>query len=290
MKYLLLLCISIYLSAIECSNYKVHSLFYQPLTKDAHIQWKKKFRQMNNQNIDTLILQWSQYGTYNFLDNKEWLNTILDEASQHNIKVIIGLYADENYFKTLKNDTTDIAQYLNTLKTKNLQQANKIFTQAAKYRSFYAWYIYDEINDLYFRSKSKQLLLHNYLADLAKGLKKISQKPLYISSYFSMAMEPNDFAIMLSYLSSQQYTVLLQSGVGAQLVNLRESAIYMQAFYKHYDTPFIPIVESFKIVDTKTLAISQKSRCKQMKMLEKSTKHKSFSIFSMRYFFDDGLR
>jgi len=290
MRYLLLL-FSISLLATDCSEYKIHSLFYQPLVKDLkNLNWDKKFQQMKDKKIDTLILQWTQYGQYNFLQQDKWLKNILENAQKNNIKIIIGLYADENYFNTLQDDATNIEKYLNELKNKNIKQAKQIFKISKKYNSFFGWYIYDEINDTFFRSKSKQLLLHNYLTHLASQLKNIKEKPLYLSGYFSMAMDPSDFAVMFSYITAQQYTVLLQSGVGAKLVNMRESSIYMDAFYKSYNADFIPIVESFNIVQGKAKRISQDDRCNQMKMLEKSTKQKSFSLFSMRYFLEDYLK
>jgi len=286
MKYIFLIMLSSILFASECKDYKINSIFYQPLAKDSKIfQWDKKFQFMQKKGIKTLIIQWSQYGEYDFLEDKQWLGNILQKAQQHHIKVVVGLYADDKYFVKLQNKETDVENYLEELKKKNILTAQKIMIQAEQFSSFNGWYIYDEINDVHFRSKNKQVLLQLYLHKLALGLAEIKKQQVYISGYFTMAMDPRDFAKMFSYITSQEYIVLLQSGVGAGHVNLRESTIYMREFAKHFSFKFVPIVESFKLINNQVVAISDKKRCEEMDMFYKNISINEFSLFSLKYFY-----
>jgi Domain of unknown function (DUF4434) len=290
MKYLLILLMSFNLFASECEKGSISSIFYQPLTKDLSVvDWEVNFQKMNEERIDTLILQWSRYGSKNFLEEKNWLENILNKAKKYKVKVVVGLYGDENYFKTLENTSTNKKSYLEELKEINIAQAKSINEIAKNYSSFYGWYVYDEINDKAFRSHKNQEYLRDYLIELATSLDSINTKPLYLSGYFTMQMDPVDFAVMFAFITQYKYTVLLQSGIGAGLVNEYESQIYMNEFRKNYKLDFFPIAESFKIEDSKTKKISKKLLCKQVQMLQKSTQKQSVSVFSLRYFFDTNI-
>ena len=263
-------------------------LFYQPLLRDK-IDWDKSFQKMNESKIDRLILQWSRFGVVDFLKDDKWLVEILQNAQKHNIKVIIGLYGDDRYFKKLENKKTNTKKYLNQLESINISQAQKIYTIAKSYSSFDGWYIYDEIDDTNFIKPNKENYLKLYLQSIADKLDNISKKPTYISGYFSNHIAPKEFVQMFLNITQKRYIVLVQSGIGANLVDTQNSIKYMQEFSKSFKGEFIPIVEGFKIIDSKPIAIDFLSLQKQIKVLQNSSQIEQVALFSLRYFFTKEL-
>ena len=271
-----------------CNQKPIASIFYQPLLKDS-MNWEDNFKKLQQAGIKTLILQWSKFGVVDFIKEEIWLNTILSHAQHYNIKVIVGLYGDDHYFKILENRDTDVQSYLSNLQSQNIQQAQKVYAIAKKYSSFDGYYIYDEIDDSNFIEKNRQKYLKEYLKAMADSIEKISPHPLYLSGYFSEQMSPSNYARMLSESLQKRYTLLLQSGIGAELVDNNTSRLYMQTFSKEFNGKFIPIVEGFTFKNTKIQAIDFLNLQRQMNLLKKSANTSSLSLFSLRYFLDKQL-
>jgi hypothetical protein len=258
-------------------------LFYQPLLKDK-INWDSSFQKMKEHNIDNLILQWSRFGVVDFIKDDKWLKEILQKAQKYNIKVIIGLYGDDRYFKKLEEPKTDIKEYLKSLENINISQAKKIYKIAKNYQNFDGWYMYDEIDDTNFVTPNRQKYLKEYLQSIASSLNSISKKRLYISGYFSNHLKPKEYVEMFLKVTQKRYIVLVQSGVGANLVDIENSKRYMREFHRVFRDGFIPIVEAFKFEDSKPKALEKKLVQKQIKALKDSSKVKKVAIFSLRYF------
>jgi len=261
-------------------------LFYQPLLKDK-IDWNISFQKMREAKIDKLILQWSRFGVVDFLKDDRWLVNILTNAQKYNIKVIIGLYGDDRYFKTLENRETNIKKYLSKLETINIKQAQKIYNIAKDYSIFGGWYIYDEIDDTNFKEPQREIYLKNYLQSMADKLNKISPKERYISGYFSNHIKPKEYVKMFLDITQKRYTVLVQSGIGANLVNPQNSIRYMIEFHKSFNAKFIPIVEGFEFKNLEAKSIDFSSLQQQIKLLQQSSQIDKVALFSLRYFLFD---
>ena len=271
-----------------CTQRPIASIFYQPLLKDS-MDWEDNFKKLQQAGIKTLILQWSKFGVVDFMKEDKWLSTILSYAQQYKIKVIVGLYGDNKYFKVLENRDTDVENYLSNLHRQNIKQAKKIYTVAKKYSSFDGYYIYDEIDDTNFIEKNRQKYLKKYLKAIADSIEKISPHPLYLSGYFSGQMLPHNYVHMLSNITQERYTLLLQSGIGAKLIDNNTSSLYMQTFAKEFKGKFIPIVEGFTVKSSKVQAIDPLSLQRQINLLKKSANTSKLSLFSLRYFLDKQL-
>lgn len=244
---------------------------------------------MQKLEIKRLILQWSRFGVVDFVKDDRWLVEILKNAQRYNIQIVIGLYGDDRYFKKLEDRDTDIESYLDILLQKSLQQAIKINLIAKKYKIFEGWYIYDEIDDTNFKEQSRQIHLKNYLQTLADSLNRINKKPLYISGYFSNHMTPKEYVDMFSNITQYRYTVLVQSGIGANLVNSKSSMRYMMAFRDSFKGEFIPIIEGFVFRDLKLEAIEYQGLREQIEILKKVNIDENMALFSLRYLFDRKL-
>jgi len=272
----------------SCNKKFITSIFYQPLLKDT-MNWEENFKKLQQAHIETIILQWSKFGVVDFMKKDIWLNSILSYAQKYKINVVVGLYGDDKYFKTLENRNTNLQNYLSNLYTQNIIQAKKIYTVAQKYDSFNGYYIYDEIDDNNFIEKKRQKYLKEYLQTMADSIKKVSPHPLYISGYFSQHMSPSNYANMFSEITQKRYTLLLQSGIGAKLVDSNVSNLYMKTFSKEFKGNFIPIVEGFTFKNSKIQAIDFLNLQKQINLLKKSANTSRLSLFSLRYFLDKNL-
>jgi len=282
LKYLLILYLSFNLFASECSIAPLNSVFYQPLLKDdGVIDLDKSMYKLSTIGIKQLILQWSKHGVVDFSKQDDYLKNILESAQKYNLKVVIGLYADDKYFSVIKNKDTDFKIYFAILEKKNIEQAQRVYNIAQNYDSFDGWYIYDEIDDKYFRATKIQEYLQEYLLSMASMLDDISKKKIYMSCYFTGQMEPQDFAIMLSYITQGKYIVMPQSGIGAKLVNEVESKIYMNSFHKLYHFRYLPIAEVF--------GMNFENFISQVDMLKEVSKNDKISSFSLRYILEDSF-
>ncbi len=270
-----------------CNQKPIDLVFYQPLLKDK-MDWERTFQKLQQAGVKTIILQWSKFGVVDFIQKDRWLSTILSSAQKYHIDVIVGLYGDDKYFKTLENKHIKVEKYLNSLYTQNILQAKKIYAIAKKYDSFYGYYIYDEIDDTNFVDIKRQTYLKKYLKKMAYSIERISTHPLYISSYFSKNMSIDKYTNFMSNITDHKYTLLLQSGIGANLVNAKESAKYIESFSKNFKGDFIPIVESFKMNKSKIEAIDIESLNRQIDIL-KSANSSKIALFSLRYFLEEEL-
>lgn len=266
----------------------INVMFYQPLLKDK-MDWNRNFKKLHQAGVETLILQWSKFGVVDFLKEERWLSNILQNAQKYHIKVVVGLYGDDKYFKTLEKKDINIEKYLNRLLHENILQAKKIYGIAKKYNAFGGYYIYDEIDDTNFIGVKRKEYLRLYLKSMAQALNQISSDRLYISSYFSKHMAIEKYIDFISDLLDGRYTLLLQSGIGANLVNAKESGRYMQIFSEKFKGEFIPIVEGFKMNKTKIEAIDIESLSRQIDILSTSANCSKLALFSLRYFLEDEL-
>ena len=94
---------------------------------------------------------------------------------------------------------------------------------------------------------------------------------------------------MLNRVVPKGAYLLLQSGVGANLVKLDESKSYMQEFKKSYHGQFTPIVELFTINKKEIVAMEFGMIKKQIEFFRKNRIGDNIALFSLRYLFADEL-
>jgi len=149
--------------------------------------------------------------------------------------------------------------------------------------------LYDEIDDYNFKSNMRQKYLKLYLENISTAILKISRHKLYVSGFFSNHMSPQLYASMLSTVIENRYTLLLQSGIGANLVDANKSSHYMKVFAKEYNGDFIPIVEGFVVQKSQIEAVDFTRLKKEIEILQNSSNRTSLTLFSLRYFLDRKL-
>ena len=266
----------------------INTIFYQPLLKDK-FNWKSTFHQLKESHINTLILQWSHYGVVDFMHHPQWLKTILKEAKKENIQIIIGLYADDKYFKKIEQKNLSRSRYFQELKQKNITQAKEIYTISKNYNNVVGWYIYEEIDDLHFQTKKEQKELKKYLSSLHKELLTISNYPCSISSFFAKHSSQQTYITMLHNVLGENYRLFLQSGVGANLVSSKESHSYFNQSEKIFKHKVVPIIEAFRFMNKNIEPTSFSLLKKQINEIQKVYKKHPMALFSLRYFLSEPL-
>ena len=266
----------------------INTIFYQPLLKDK-FNWKSTFHQLKKSHINTMVLQWSHYGVVDFMHNPQWLKSILNEAKKEDIQIIIGLYADDKYFKKIEQKNLNRSSYFQELKQKSIAQAKEIYTVSKHYNNVVGWYIYEEIDDLHFQTLKEQKELKKYLTSLNKELLAISNYPCFISSFFAKHSSQQAYITMLHNVLGEEYKLFLQSGVGANLVNSKESSAYLNQSEKTLKHKVIPIIEAFIFHKGKIESTSFNALEQQIKKIQKVYGEKPMALFSLRYFLFEPL-
>lgn len=260
-----------------------NTIFYQPLNKDINVfDWDKIFKQLNEKKINRLILQWTKHNETNFYTAyPQWFENLFKKAKQHDIDIIVGLYADTSYFKKISND--DVESFLLDLVDENINTAESLYPFLEKQSNFAGWYLYDEIDDKNWQKKFKQKELKLYLGRMYTFLKLKTDKEIYISGFFSGKMNPKSYVDMWNFIANEKFTVLLQNGVGAKNNTTDEALIYYEIFDKNIKTSWHPVIELFEIRGAKFYTLSEEEINKQIKALPQG---KIPMAFSLRYFID----
>lgn len=264
------------------------SIMYQPQSKDfKNPNWEKQFQALNKFGFKTIVIQWTSYGKYNFLNEHPlWIQNFLRLADKYNLQIIFGLYSDPSYFQEIKKEGILLRKYLLSLSQKHIQMATSLSMFIKDNSTFKGWYICDEIDDMHWRSKKRQIELETYLKVLNKELTKLTgEKEIMISAFFSKQMEPSEYGRIFRRTIPEGWHLLLQSGVGAGLVDVNESKIYLDKFDKTYQGTWSPIIELFSYKEKEFQAdFSLYRRQKEYLNIQKST------LFSWRYFFDEDFQ
>ncbi len=237
--FILSSCIQERLFHTKESNNQIQGVFFQPwenyLEEDRY-NWNDIFKHLAEENINQIIIQWTQYGNTNLLQDESRGNLIDDiivSAKRYHIKIIFGLYEDPEYFKKIQSDRTNISTYLNGLQRKSITIANQIIELYGNDSVIAGFYISQEIDNINWQSANKIEELTNYLSVLSTEINAISTPyPIYISGFYNLDTPIQQYVLMWKQiLQNVPITVLMQNGVGANSIPSSVCVDYFNAFY-----------------------------------------------------------
>lgn len=212
-------------------SYAGRAIFYQPQTKDLNVSlanWPIIFKEVKSLGIDTLIIQWSQYGENSSTTSQAWLQSRLEEAIAADLKLIVGLHADPELFVRLEQPKDILSGYFSKQRSLDLRLAKKWLSQLPADKIL-GWYIPLEIDDRRWRDPQVLRILIEHLQSETKALSAIGQKSVFISSFFAGNMSPDGYANMLkSIQTSTDVNILIQDGAGTGKLSMRESELYLK--------------------------------------------------------------
>ena len=201
--FILSSCIQERLFHTKESNNQIQGVFFQPwenyLEEDRY-NWNDIFKHLAEENINQIIIQWTQYGNTNLLQDESRGNLIDDiivSAKRYHIKIIFGLYEDPEYFKKIQSDRTNISTYLNGLQRKSITIANQIIELYGNDSVIAGFYISQEIDNINWQSANKIEELTNYLSVLSTEINAISTPyPIYISGFYNLDTPIQQYVLM----------------------------------------------------------------------------------------------
>ncbi|UXI00136.1 DUF4434 domain-containing protein [Photobacterium sp. TY1-4] len=198
------------------SNQPVKGVFYQPLNQDRPVspeQWHALAQTLGRQGIDTLIIQWSHYGSETFGGPQGWLAGNLRTMMDADMQLWFGLYADPAYFREIHRGMVSQQQYL-----------HRYFAAVhATYQQWQPWlnryrqhirglYLPLELSDYDFETPAQQAQLFDILArEVARY-----PSPLMISLYLAGKLSDAELSAWVLQLTTLGLQVYVQDGAGTQ--------------------------------------------------------------------------
>lgn len=206
-------------------------IFWQPQLRDnqaSRESWQSLMRSVRQQGFDTLILQWTRYGDA-FADASETAKLVerTADARRAGLKIVIGLYADPDFFTRQQQPDLALENYLNRLRVNDLEQVQHWLDAAGIAPD--GWYISAEIDDHNWRNEARRQPLLKWLNETRSGLSKLSDKPVYISSFFAGNMEPDAYARFMQQLHSTGLHIWVQDGSGVGTLTEAQRQLYLNA-------------------------------------------------------------
>ena len=201
----LLLILSVLVNADE-------RLFYQPLSRDAALspaQWRTLWRETANQGVQTLIVQWSRYGSEDFGGAQGWLANSLRLAHEQGLQLVLGLHMDDAYYRRIDElDGAGLIAYWKAQLGQSLAQQQRLKDTWALPVS--GWYLPMELDDLHFQQADRREALHTLL----QAFLREAGGPMHLSVFSTGKLSPNGQAQWLEALARLGLTVWWQDGAG----------------------------------------------------------------------------
>lgn len=226
---------SLFLTAALLAAPLVHAMnavMYQPQLRDMSMtdgQWQTMLHQLKMQGIDTLVLQWSRYGdAFRESESRSWLEHKAKLARDSNMKLVLGLAADEHFFARQKQPLAARENYLNLLRADDVAVAKR-WVEVLGQENIAGWYISGELDDLNWRTPQMQQAALDWLSKTRRSLAQVADKPVAVSSFFSGNMAPESWSKWVGALNQSGVKMWVQDGSGTQTLPPAVRELYMRA-------------------------------------------------------------
>ncbi|MAY72497.1 MAG: DUF4434 domain-containing protein [Halomonas sp.] len=192
--------------------YRSETLFYQPQNRDATLnqhQWQALWQRARENGVDTLIVQWTQYGEETFGGAEGWLARALVDAERQGLGLILGLYQDPEYYDTLP-DNARFSHYW----YQQLAQAGDLQQQIQQQwpLSPEGWYLPAELDDWLFHDPGVRQELTRQLTSASQQL----AGPLHLSMFGGGFVTPQVYSAWAEDIADSGWQVWWQDDEGAR--------------------------------------------------------------------------
>lgn len=210
----------------------MRAVFFQPQISDMKIQedqWPRIFAAARAQGFDTLIIQWSEYGSVFSQGNEQtWLASRVQDVLNADLKIVLGLYADPDMFAHADSPDELMRDYLLSYLKSNRRLAEYWTKHVAK-DALVGWYLPLEIDDRRWRDPKAQDILAEYLSREFKSLHAVKDIPVYVSSFFRANMSPTGYKEMIGRLNRDSgVRIWVQDGRGTSPLTSNEIGLYLK--------------------------------------------------------------
>ena len=207
------------------------AMIYQPQQRDMTLPksfWPPIFASLRERGFDTLVVQWTQYADiFAQGDERLWLQERLQDAINADLNLVVGLYADPDGFSAVEVPTDLLEPYFLKLGEKN-QALVKQWQTLLPVDRIKGWYLPLELDDRRWRFPGDQQVLATQLKREVMVLGKFSDKPFYLSAFFTGNSTPTQFSQMLATISEQaKIKIWVQDGRGTGVLLPKETDLYL---------------------------------------------------------------
>lgn len=203
------------------------ALFYQPQNADSAVgpdAWGNIFADMQSEGFDQLVIQWAQYGEADFGGRDGWLAATIKLAAEMDIEVVLGLYADPDFFQNIRASDGEVAAYLNAYLIKNLHLLDQLLASPIA-RNVRGWYLPAEFDDRYWATQYRRSLVHDQLTKWNAAVESRSKLPWSTSTFFTGWQSPDSYA---EWLNSTEFQWWIQDGSGTGVLSESQRALYLK--------------------------------------------------------------
>lgn len=209
----------------------MNAVMYQPQLRDMSMtdgQWKTMLHQLKMLGIDTLVLQWSRYAeAFREGESRDWLEHKASLATDSDMKLVLGLAADEHFFERQKQPLPARVNYLNRLRADDVSVARH-WVKVLGAAKISGWYISSELDDLNWRTPQMEQAARDWLQKTRESLTAVADKPVAVSSFFAGNMTPEKWSVWVTNLGQSGVKIWVQDGAGTQTLPPAARRLYLQ--------------------------------------------------------------
>jgi hypothetical protein len=198
------------------------AMFYQPQLRDMQVAestWPAIFQQTRQQGFDTVVLQYTRYGdAFTASSEQDWLRRRIVEARAQGLRVMVGLYADPDFFNAQYRSGTALDNYFSQLRQMDTKLARQwVATLGAT--AIAGWYLYPEVDDLRWQDPAARRSLVNHLKKERQALASIAPASVHISSFFAGNSAPIPYHDLVMAVQGSGVRVWVQDGAGTGVLS-----------------------------------------------------------------------
>jgi Domain of unknown function (DUF4434)/Secretion system C-terminal sorting domain len=235
-------------------------------------QWESEMQRMKDVCIERIVLQYSQvyYGNSNYGHsyftpcNRSYIqttsnaiNNLMIAAQNKNMKVVMGLYYDENqWFDNHSNYS--LASFYDNLYTRLANTIDDSYALFGNNPSFEGWYITQEFDDAWWQDNTQKTLLARFFRRIGQHAKQTNaNKQVWIAPFLYPAMPADKLAVWYNtFLDTVNVggvrnidKLYLQDGIGVNHhelgVDVPQYMTRIKAVCTNHNIDFGIVLESF---------------------------------------------
>lgn len=164
---------------------------------------------------------------------KSPLQWILELAEAADIRVIVGLVHDSDYWRRISQPSVAVAAYLASRESRIVELVRQVAPLLRNHRGFAGWFMNEEIDDINWHDPAAISVLHSYLQRVSDYLRlALPGAPVAISGFSNAHDAPAQLEAFwreLLHAAPAIGTVLFQDGIGARKLTLEDLPRYLRA-------------------------------------------------------------
>lgn len=268
----------VFLLILLSQNALSKAIFYQPQIRDSSItpvQWEDLFDKIYQEGYREIVIQWTQYGSANFVAKPSFLKDVLKLAQSKKIKIWLGLYLPHDYYAVMEANELSSAEYFKSAISDNRRLLTLLEIQSlVSKESFAGWYLPMELTHKYLQQNTKQG--RDAIWAAIKGFASSVKEKMAVSYFLSESTTLKSAYFDTTLLNTMGLELWLQKGDGIEKHTIANQLI------KRMDCDIGVISENFIQTSNNNSQFTAKKSGTNKMLNHFTTCHKKL-VFSLRY-------